>query len=215
MTAKNKHAKPAPTAADIEDESIVDTSSAAASADAGSISEQELEDLRAKAGKADENWDKFLRATAEFENYRKRVAREKEELARFTSERVLSALLPVLDNLERAINAAQQHGAENSPLLEGITQVHNQFRRSLVDLGIREIVANVGEPFDPNLHEAVGRVESAEHPEGHVVEQLQPGYKLADRLLRPARVVVSKGLSVADEAQEDSGDAGDPARDLK
>src|SRR5271170_7957210 len=124
MTTKDKHAKPAPTATAAEDEPVAAT----ASGKAGSVSEQELEDLRAKAAKADENWDKFLRATAELENYRKRVAREKEELARFTSERVLSALLPVLDNLERAIDAAQQHGAENSPLLDGITQVHNQFR---------------------------------------------------------------------------------------
>jgi molecular chaperone GrpE len=212
MTTKDKHAKPAPTVAAAEDESVTDASSVAASPKAGSISEQEIEDLKAKA---DENWDKFLRATAELENYRKRVAREKEELARFTSERVLSTLLPVLDNLERAIDAAQQHGAENSPLLEGITQVHNQFRRALVEFGLREITTNIGHPFDPNLHEAVSHVESAEHPEGHVVEQLQRGYKLADRLLRPARVVVSKGMSGADKSQEDSGGAGAPASDPK
>jgi molecular chaperone GrpE len=212
MTTKDKHAKPAPTVADTEDEAVADNSS---STKADSVTGPELEQLRAKAAKADEHWDKFLRATAELENYRKRVAREKEELARFTSERVLSALLPVLDNLERAINAAHQHGAQNSPLLEGITQVHNQFRRSLVDLGLREIAANVGHAFDPNLHEAVGHVESAEHPEGHVVEQLQPGYKLADRLLRPARVVVSKGLPAANRLQEDAGDAGVPASDPK
>src|SRR5580700_11683246 len=213
MTTKDKHTKPVPTVVAAEDEPIAAASSAAASADSGSVSEQELEDLKARAAKADENWDKFLRATAELENYRKRVAREKEELARFTSERVLSALLPVLDNLERAINAAQQHGTDNSPLLEGITQVHNQFRRSLVDLGLREIATTAGHPFDPNFHEAVSHVESAEHPEGHVVEQLQQGYKLADRLLRPARVVVSKGPPAADKLEEDPGGAGAPARD--
>jgi molecular chaperone GrpE len=215
MTTKDKHTKHTPNAAATEDEPVADASSAAASAKAGSVSEQELEDLKAKAAKADENWDRFLRATAELENYRKRAAREKEELARFTSERVLSALLPVLDNLERAIDAAQQHGAEISPLLEGITQVHNQFRRALLEFGLREIAANVGHPFDPNLHEAVSHIESAEHPEGHVVEQLQRGYKLADRLLRPARVVVSKGVPTADKSQEDSDDAGVPASDSK
>ena len=158
-----------------------------------SISSQELEELKAKAAKADENWDKFLRSVAEFDNYRKRVTREKEELARYTSEKVVAALLPALDNLERAINAAQQHGSEDSALLEGITQVYNQFRRSLTEFGLQEVVANAGHPFDPNLHEAVSHVESGEQPEGHVVEQLQRGYKLAERLLRPARVVVSKG----------------------
>ncbi len=159
-----------------------------------SISVEELEDLKAKAAKADENWDKYLRAVADLDNYRKRVAREKEELARFTSERVVAALLPALDNLERAIEAAQAHGAENSSLLEGLTQVYNQFRRTLVEFGLQEVIAGTGQPFDPNLHEAVSQVDSAAHAEGHVIEQLQRGYKLADRLLRPARVVVSKGL---------------------
>jgi molecular chaperone GrpE len=212
---KGKHTKPAPTepTSSEEGEPLAADSSAVAAAKAASaepqpdsISLQEFEDLKAKAAKADENWDKFLRTAAELDNYRKRAAREKEDLARFTSERVVAALLPVLDNLERAIDAAQKHGAENSPLLEGITQVHSQFRRTLAELGLKEIVANTGHPFDPNLHEAVGQVESGEHPEGHVVEQLQRGYKLADRLLRPARVVVSKG-----SPQEDSGGAGVPA----
>jgi molecular chaperone GrpE len=193
MTAKNKHTKAAPA----EPVSAAEDASAARTEPAviDSISVDELADLKARAAKADENWDKFLRAAAELDNYRKRVAREKEELARFTSERVVAALLPVLDNLERAIDAAQKHGADNSSLLDGITQVYSQFRRSLVEFGLQEVIANAGHPFDPNLHEAVSHVESGEHPEGHVVEQLQRGYKLAERLLRPARVVVSKGLS--------------------
>ena len=158
-----------------------------------SIPSKELEQLKAAAAKADENWDRFLRAAAELENYRKRIAREKEELTRFTSERVVAALLPVLDNLERALDIAQKQGTENSQLLEGILQVHSQFRRTLVEFGLQEVAGDAGHPFDPNSHEAVGHMESAEHPEGHVIEQLQRGYKLADRLLRPARVVVSKG----------------------
>jgi molecular chaperone GrpE len=183
MTAKNKHTKPAP----------ADPASTAEGEAIDSISVEELEGLKARAAKADENWDKFLRTAAELENYRKRVAREKEELARYTSERVVAALLPVLDNLERAIDAAQKHGPDNSSLLEGITQVYGQFRRSLIEFGLQEVIASTGHPFDPNLHEAVSHVESGKHPEGHVVEQLQRGYKLAERLLRPARVVVSKG----------------------
>ncbi len=191
MTAKNKHTKPVPpdSTAAAEAEAAATPESAAID----SISVEELENLKARAAKADENWDKFLRAAAELDNYRKRVAREKEELARYTSERVVAALLPVLDNLERAIDAAQKHGADNASLLDGITQVYSQFRRSLGEFGLQDVIANAGHPFDPNIHEAVSHIESGEHPEGHVVEQLQRGYKLAERLLRPARVVVSKG----------------------
>ena len=195
MTSKNKHAKHTPPADATEGGSQASEASTneAPIETVDSISVEELEALKAKAAKADENWDKYLRAAAELDNYRKRVAREKEELARFTSERIVTALLPVLDNLERAIDAAQKHGAEGATMLEGITQVYNQFRRSLAEFGLQEMVANVGDPFDANFHEAVSHVESAEYPEGHVIEQLQRGYRLTDRLLRPARVVVSKG----------------------
>jgi molecular chaperone GrpE len=201
MTSKNKHPKHTPPADAPENAPPVEGESLAGETPvneapvepADSISVEEFDNLKTKAAKADENWDKYLRAAAELDNYRKRVAREKEELARFTTERVLAALLPGLDNLERAIDAAQKHGADDSAVLEGITQVYTQFRRSLVEFGLQEVVAQAGDPFDANLHEAVSQIESDEHPEGHVIEQLQRGYKLADRLLRPARVVVSKG----------------------
>src|ERR1019366_2248251 len=199
MSKKDKHTKPAPlTASDESVPAAADETSAEIQPD--SISVEELRELKARAAKADENWDKYLRAAADLDNYRKRVAREKEELARFTTERVVAALLPTLDNLERAIDAAQTHGAENSALLQGLTQVHSQFRRTLMEFGLQEITADAGQPFDPNLHEAINQVESPEHAEGHVVEQFQRGYKLADRLLRPARVVVSKGLPVDTES---------------
>ena len=201
MTSKNKHAKHTPPANAAESAPPVEGESLAGETSVNevpvepvdSISVEELDDLKARAAKADENWDKYLRTAAELDNYRKRVAREKEELARFTTERIVTALLPALDNLERAIDAAQKHGADDSAVLEGITQVYTQFRRSLVEFGLQEVVAQAGDPFDANLHEAVSQIESDEHPEGHIIEQLQRGYKLADRLLRPARVVVSKG----------------------
>ena len=199
MSKKDKHAKSAPPTAAVE--TVPETGNGTpAEIQPDSISVEELQDLKARAAKADENWDKYLRAAADLDNYRKRVAREKEELARFTTERVVAALLPTLDNLERAIDAAQTHGAENSALLQGLTQVHSQFRRTLMEFGLQEITADAGQPFDPNLHEAINQVESPEHAEGHVVEQFQRGYKLADRLLRPARVVVSKGLPVDTES---------------
>jgi molecular chaperone GrpE len=168
------------------------------------IFEHELEELKAGAARADENWDKFLRAAAELENYRKRVARDKEELVRYTSERVVAALLPVLDNFERALAAAEQDSANNRALLEGLRQIHSQFRRTLEEFGLEEVIAHAGHPFDPNLHEAISQVESAEHPDGTVLDQLQRGYKLADRLLRPARVIVSKGPAAAEEHTPES-----------
>lgn len=192
MSKKDKHTKSEPPHATDESTPAAEDETAA-EVQPESISVEELQDLKAQAAKADENWDKYLRSVADFDNYRKRNAREKEELARFTTERVVSALLPTLDNLERAIDAAQTHGAENSSLLQGLTQIHSQFRRTLMEFGLQEIIAGAGEPFDPNLHEAISQVDSSDHEEGHVVEQFQRGYKLGDRLLRPARVVVSKG----------------------
>ncbi len=156
-----------------------------------------LEALKAEAAKASENWDRYLRAVAELENYKKRVARENQLIERNARERVVAALLPVLDNLERALDAAHQHDTKNEALLQGIDQVKAQFRRTLEEFGLEEVKAHAGHPFDPNIHEAVSQIESAEHPEGIILNQLQRGYRLADRLLRPARVVVSKGPAAA------------------
>jgi molecular chaperone GrpE len=190
MTQKNKHAQVAPeaeTAKPVE---------GAAPAEPQPV--PEIDRLKAEAA---ENWDKYLRAAAELDNYRKRVAREKEELVRYTSERVVAAVLPVLDNFERALAAAEQHTVDSTALLDGLKQIQTQFRRTLEEFGLKEVVACAGHPFDPNLHEAVSHVESAEHAEGHVIEQLQRGYKLSERLLRPARVVVSKGTPAEPESE--------------
>ena len=146
----------------------------------------ELEQAKALAT---ENWDKFLRATADLDNYRKRVIREREEVSRTTRENLISALLPAFDNLERAL----EHSPAGTPLHDGLLQVQKQFARALGEFGLVEIVAKPGDKFDPNLHEAVSQVESDKRPEGAVIEQLQSGYKLADRLLRPTRVIISKG----------------------
>lgn len=201
MTAKNKSstsipsqpADAAPTPAN--GGTVINLQPLADDQSTAPISAEELAQFRAKAGQAEENWDKFLRATADLDNYRKRVLREKEELSRATSERVVGALLPVLDNLERALAAAsQQPAADNAALLDGLKQIQAQFRRTLEQFGLQEVIAHAGHPFDPNHHEAISQVESVEHPEGTIVDQLQRGYRIADRLLRPARVVVSKGL---------------------
>ncbi len=150
---------------------------------------EEIEQLKEAAAKAAANWDKFLRATADLDNYRKRVARERDELTRFTREQMTAALLPALDNLERAL----EHSAAGTPLHDGLLQVQKQFLRALGEFGLEEIVVHPGDLFDSNRHEAVSHVASADYPDGIVIEQIQSGYKLADRLLRPARVAVSKG----------------------
>jgi molecular chaperone GrpE len=193
MTSKSKQTKPAPP---VEDEAVVAcepesqaTEPSQAKEKAAPMSEQELDQLKSRAAQADDHWDKFLRSVAEFDNYRKRVARERDELVRNTRENVLSALLPALDNLERALG----HSAEGTPLHDGLLQVEKQFERVLADFGLVEIKASPGDLFDPAFHEAVSHIESAEYPDGVVLDQLQSGYKIADRLLRPARVVVSKG----------------------
>lgn len=156
------------------------------------VSGKELEELRAVAAKAEENWDRFLRLTAEFDNYRKRAAREKEESVRYANHRLLERLLPVLDSLDMALAAASsQNGQSPESLQEGINLVLQQFRSVLTEAGLEEIEAH-GKPFDPNFHEAVSQMETGEFEEGHVAQQLRKGYVLRDRLVRPSTVIVAK-----------------------
>lgn len=158
-------------------------------AEAPAPAEPDLKQLQERAAKADENWDKYLRTCADFENYRKRALREKEESARFVREQMAAALLPALDNLERAL----AHSPPNTPLHEGLLQVQNQLKRSLGEFGLVEMVVVPGQTFDAKVQEAVSHTDSTVHPDGTVIETLQNGYQLAGKLIRPARVVVSKG----------------------
>jgi molecular chaperone GrpE len=139
--------------------------------------------------------DLAARSQADFENFRKRAAREKDDAVKFANAAFLDRLLPVLDNFELGLNAARA-GAENSPILLGMDMVAKQLSDFLTSSGV-EPVNGEGQPFDPNLHEAVAQEESATVPEGTIVRQLRRGYKLRDRLLRPATVVVSKGAGEA------------------
>ena len=150
----------------------------------------ELETAKAKAA---ENWDKYLRAVADMDNLRKRMIREREEQIRATQEAIINALLPALDNLERALD----HSSEGTPLHDGLLQVQKQFARSLGEFGLTEHVAKPGDTFDSTRHEAISSIESSKYPEGAIIEQLQSAYTLRDRLLRPARVIVSKGAPPA------------------
>jgi molecular chaperone GrpE len=147
-----------------------------------------IEELKARAAKADENWQQYLRMAADFENYRKRAARERQEAIKYASEGVLQKLMPVIDNLDMAINSA---GASPESLRTGIMMIFNQLKTVLSESGLEEINAQ-GQPFNPNWHEAVAQEDSSEVPDGHVIRQVRKGYKLRDRLLRPASVVVAR-----------------------
>ncbi|MGH8049016.1 MAG: nucleotide exchange factor GrpE [Chthoniobacterales bacterium] len=137
--------------------------------------------------------DLYLRAQADLDNYRKRAARETEDARRYANLSLLERLLPVLDNFELGLDAARQSGgAEN--ILQGMSMVQKQLQDFLRDSGVEAIEA-VGQPFDPNLHEALGQEPSDEVPEGIVTRQMRRGYKLKDRLLRPSAVMVSKGAA--------------------
>jgi molecular chaperone GrpE len=137
-----------------------------------------------------DNWDRYLRGAADLENLRKRQKREAEDAKFEAKGKVLKEMLPVVDNLERAIEHAVQSSEEKNPIVEGVQLVLRQFTTAFERLDVTQVEA-MGQPFDPNLHEAISQQESDAAP-GTVVQVLQRGYKAGDRLLRPALVVVAK-----------------------
>jgi molecular chaperone GrpE len=171
-------------------------------AESGEETEVSLEkELTASQEEARRNWDLFLRARADLENFRKRAQREKEDLAKFANEKILREILPVVDNLERALEHVGSETGAGDSLAEGVEMTLKQFARVLDNFGVKPVTA-VGEPFDPSRHEAMGQVESAEHPPNTVAQELQRGYLLNDRLLRPALVMVAKAPAEPTEAEE-------------
>jgi molecular chaperone GrpE len=152
--------------------------------------EAELATAREEARQAN---DRVVRERADAENLKKRAAREQSEAVRFGTERLVRDLLPVVDNLERAVEAAQG-GGNGKPLVEGVELVLKALLEVLARHGVTRVEAE-GSHFDPAHHEAVAHVESAEHEPNAVIQEHQPGYRLNERLLRPALVTVSKGRS--------------------
>ena len=135
-------------------------------------------------------YDQLLRRQAEFENFRHRIDRERAETQQRARVEILLELLPVVDNLERAMSSFQATGADAESLKHGIELIHKQFKDALTKLGLQPVEA-VGQDFDPHLHEAVTMEPTDEHKENTVIEEFQRGYKLGDRLLRPAKVKVA------------------------
>ena len=168
-----------------------ETSAEPKSAEPALLPEQ-IEELKTRAAKAEENWERLLRTTADFDNFKKRAAREKIEAAHYASFSLLQKLLPVLDNFEMALAAAQSaQGDQLASFQSGITMIQQQLKNVLTEIGLEEIDASA-KPFDPHFHEAVSEQEAADMPAGHVLQQLRKGYKLKERLLRPATVIVAK-----------------------
>ena len=145
--------------------------------------------------------ERVLRIAADSENFKKRLQREKEEQTRYANETFMREMLPVIDNLERALQHSAPTPNQNS-LLEGLTMTLKGFTDTLARFGCIPVEA-IGKPFDPNFHEAVSQEESSEVEPNTVLKELQKGYLLKERLLRPAMVIVSRPAS---EAERDSGD---------
>lgn len=171
-----------------------DTAPEAATAPTEQPSEQALLDqLRADLSRFK---DLALRSAADLENYRKRAAREKEDAVKFANAQFLERLVPILDNFELGLHAAKADSGGAS-IVAGLEMVARQLQDFLATCGVEPVNAEPAAVFDPNHHEAIGHEEHAEIAEGAIVRQLRKGFKLRDRLLRPATVVVSKGQPTA------------------
>jgi molecular chaperone GrpE len=147
--------------------------------------------LVAKAQEVERLQDRLARLQAEFENYKRRTAREKAEFLKFATEGLVLELLPVLDNLERAIASARVETTNREAVVEGIEMIARLFRVALEKAGVKPM-ESVGKPFDPSLHQAVAQVESSDAGDNVVVEEIQKGYLLEGRVLRAAMVKVSR-----------------------
>jgi len=160
------------------------------------VAEEDVEDLKCQlaeqASRAEEYFQRLARLQADFENYRRRTAREKEELVKFATEQLVVSLLPVIDNFERALAS----GCENpDKLLEGVEMIYRQLFDLLAAEGLVPIPA-VGERFDPARHEAVSQVESSEHVDDTILEEFRRGYYLKDKVIRPSMVKVARPVTV-------------------
>jgi molecular chaperone GrpE len=174
-------------------ESFAEPSSESGEGDAAEAGAQEQEavlaEIEALRRQAEETHQRMLRVQADFDNFRRRTRQEKEEMAKYASLTLITQLLPVLDNFERAMAASRQSD-DVEALAKGIEMVYRQLFQVLEQEGLKPIEA-VGQPFNPEFHEAVMREDSGEHGEDTVIEELQKGYMLKDKVIRPSMVKVS------------------------
>ena len=161
------------------------------SADLEGDGQQEGADNEADAFKkqAEENYQKLLRVQADYDNFRRRSRLEKEEFAKYASQKLIEQLLPVFDNFDRAL-AAGKDNKDPEAFMKGVDMIFRQFAAVFEGEGVKPIEA-VGQPFNPEYHQAIMQVESEEHEEGIVVEEVQKGYMMKDKVIRPTMVKVS------------------------
>jgi len=159
--------------------------------------EPELTELEKAQAEAADMKSRYLRSVADLENYRKRIAREKQEIIRSAGASVVESLLPVLDNMKLGLQAAENH-PEAKDVTIGFKMVDDQLKRSLADQGLEELIPD-GQPFDPNLHESIAHQPSEELAEDIVIQTVRAGYRLNDRLIRAASVIVSSGPAQSEE----------------
>jgi len=155
--------------------------------------------LQEKEKEAADNYDKYVRAIAELENYRKRAAREKADSIRYGNENLIKDILPLVDSMDRALQHADNYGYSDA-FKKGLKLLQGQLQGCLEKYGVRQIEC-VNKAFDPHIHEAVLQVDSGAHEKDQVVEELEKGYLLHERLLRPAKVSVSKGAKTEDSKE--------------
>jgi molecular chaperone GrpE len=161
----------------------------AAEAQAEEMTDQEQDEIARLKAEAEEHQQRFVRAQADFDNFRRRTQKEKEELAKYASMKLVTELVPVIDNFERAM-ATVPEGTEVESFSKGIEMIFRQLETVLNNEGLTSM-DTVGQPFNPEFHQAIMSVESDEYEEGTVVEEVQKGYMLKDKVLRPAMVKVS------------------------
>ncbi|WP_310739759.1 nucleotide exchange factor GrpE [Oceanobacillus alkalisoli] len=147
------------------------------------------DELAALQKEKDDLYDRILRLQAEYDNFKRRSQKEKEAERKYKAQDLVNDLLPVLDNFERALQVEQTEATSN--LIEGISMVYRQLQDALTNNGV-EVIDTEGKEFDPNLHHAVMQVEDENHESNHIVEELQKGYMLKDRVIRPSMVKVNK-----------------------
>lgn len=166
------------------------------------VSRTELEELKQKASEFSELQDRMLRSAADFENAKKRLSKEREEYLKYALEDLIYRLLPVLDNFNFALSHISGNDDKTRLMREGFLLIQKQLFQVMSEHGLRSI-ETLSKSFDPHFHEAVGTLYDPEKPEGTVVEEIQPGYELGGKLLRPAKVKIStRNQSQEDKAEE-------------
>jgi molecular chaperone GrpE len=190
----------------VEPASAAEAQAEANSSDGGESqpsAEQNLEEIRSKLDAREkdyrETYDRLLRVTAEFENYKKRMSREMDDFRKYANQSLLKEMLSVVDHIELAIQAAGAPSSAGSSMVEGLNLTLKEFLRILEKSSVKPIEA-VGKPFDPQMHEAIMQEASDRLPENTVVREMQKGYTIHDRLLRPSLVVVAAGRPAEPDA---------------